>query len=124
MTTLMEYKVLDDKVLSFSTDLLLEKLSVQELIDLALATDNDFAIIRSRQELINRGKDNIQARIAIRKTCKSIINDLENLLKKLDCESNKDKKTTKIYKGKFLSTISLSDKLQLEWQKHDLVLIH
>jgi hypothetical protein len=118
----MEYKTLNNEVLTFPENILIEKLSVQELINLALDTDNDFTIIKSRQELIGRGKDNIQIRITIKKTCKSAINDLEVLLKRFDCESNADKKNTKLYKTKFLNTLSLVDKLQLEWQKHDLSL--
>ena len=122
MTTLMEYKTQKDKVLSVSAKDLVEHLSVQELIDLALHADNDFAIASSRKELINRGKDNIQLRITIKKTCKTAINALETLLKTSDGESITDKKTTKLYKNNFLNTISLLDKLQLEWQKHDLIL--
>ena len=121
MTTLMEYKTLNDKALSFPANITVEKLNLQELIDLVLNTDNDFTI-KSRQELINRGKNNIQLRITIKKACKAIISDLETLLKRFDCESNKDKKITKLYKTRFLNTLSLSDKLQLEWQKHDLIL--
>ena len=122
MTTLMEYKTLNDKVLSVSPDVLMEKLSVQELVDLALDTENDFTVIKSRQELINRGKDDIQLRITIKKACKSVISSLEVLLKKIDSENNKDKNAAKPYKNKFLNTLSLSDKLQLEWQKYDLFL--
>ena len=122
MTTLMEYKTQNDKVLSVSAKALVEHLSVQELIDLALHADDDFAVVSSRKELINRGKDDIQLRIAIKKTCKTAINNLETLLKTFDSESSTDKKTAKLYKNNFLNTISLLDKLQLEWQKHDLVL--
>ena len=118
----MENKTLNDKVLSVSAKALVEKLSVLELIDLALNTDNDFSLVNSRKELINRGKDDIQLRITIKKTCKTVINDLEALLKKVDSESSIDKKAAKSYKNKFLNTLSLLDKLQLEWQKHDLIL--
>ncbi len=122
MTILMEYKTLNNEVLTFPENILIEKLSVQELINLALDTDNDFAIIKSRQELISRGKDNIQLRITIKKTCKLVINNLEALLKRFDSESTADKKAAKLYKNKFLNTLSLLDKLQLEWQKYDLTL--
>ena len=124
MTTLMEYKTQNDKVLSISAKDLVEHLSVQELIDLAINADNDFAIASSRKELISRGKDNIQLRITIKKTCKTVINDLETLLKTFDSENRADKKAVKLYKNNFLNTISLLDKLQLEWQKHDLLLKH
>ena len=121
MTTLME-QTLNDKVLTVSVNTLTEKLSIQELVDLALDTNNSFTIISSRQELINRGKDNIPLRITIKKACKKIINDLEVSLKRFDCENNIDKNAAKVFKTKFLNTLSLSDKLQLEWQKHDLFL--
>lgn len=122
MTTLMEYKTLSDEVLVPAENFLIEKLSIKELIDLALNTDNDFTVVRSRQELISRGKDNIQTRITIKKTCKTAISDLEVLLKRFDCETNTDKATAKLYKNKFLNIVSLLDKLQLGWQKHDLFL--
>ena len=118
----MEHKTLNDKVLSVSTNVLIEKLSIQELVNLALDTNNDFTIAGSRHELINRGKDNIQLRITIKKACKSAISELEAVLKKFDCESNTDKNAIKLFKNKFLNTVSLLDRLQLEWQKHDLFL--
>ena len=122
MTTLMEYKTLNDRILAYSENVVFEKLTAQELIELALSTSNDFTTISSRQELINRGKDNIQLRITIKKLCKIAISDLEVLLKRFDSENNTDKKTAKLYKNQFLNTISLLDKLQLEWQKYDLAL--
>ncbi len=124
MTTLVEYKTLNDRILAYSENVVFEKLTVQELVELAFKPGNDFTIISSRQELINRGKDSIQLRIAIKKLCKITISDLEVLLKRFDPENNTDKKTAKLYKNQFLNTISLLDKLQLEWQKHDLVLKH
>ena len=124
MATLMEYKTLNNKAITLAENIVIEELTLQELVELALDSSNDFAIASSRQELINRGKDNIQHRITIKKTCKLVINDLETLLKRFDSESTADKKTTKLYKNKFLNTVSLLDKLQLEWQKHDLLLKH
>ena len=117
----MEYKTLNTQTIS--ENVYIEKLTVRELISLVLDASDDFTIVRFRQELINRGGDNIQVRIEIKKTCKSVINDLEILLKRFDCESDADKKNSKLYKNKFLNTVSLLDKLQLEWQKHDLILI-
>ena len=122
MTALMEYKTLNDRILEYSTNIVFEELTVQELIELALNNGSDLTRIRSRQELINRGKDNIQLRITIKKLCKIAISDLEVLLKRFDSENNADKKTAKLYKNQFLNTISLLDKLQLEWQKYDLAL--
>ncbi len=122
MTTLMEYKTLNNEVLYLAENSLVEKLSVQELIDLILDTDNNFAVVRSRQELINRGKDDIKLRITIKKTCKNAISALEVLLKQSDCEASADKNIIKLYKSRFLNLVSLVDKLQLEWQKYDLFL--
>ena len=123
MTTLMEHKILNNKVLSFSEDYVFENLAIPELIELAVDTvDNDPVILKSRQELTNRGKDNIQLRITIKKTFKTMINELGVLLKELDCGNSADKDVVKLYKNKFLNIISLLDKLQLGWQKHDLFL--
>lgn len=122
MTTLMEPKTLNNCILAYSENIVFEKLTAQELIELALKPGNDLTVTSSRQELITRGKDNIQLRIAIKKSCKTAISDLEMVLKRFDFENNTDKKTVKSYKNQFLNVISLLDKLQLEWQKHDLAL--
>lgn len=92
--------------ISQDTNFSLDKLSVQQLIDLAVSSYEDLSGFNSRVELIKRGKDNIQSRITIKKACKATI---------LSHECNSDK-------AKLLSSVSVLDKLQLEWQKHDLIL--
>lgn len=120
MVIAMESKVLKNEA-KFS-DVLYEQFSVQQLIDTAVQSLNDeYVQTHIRQELISRGKDNIQVRIAIKKTCKAAIADLEFCLKKTDNENSTiNKGITKVYKNKFLNTLSILDKLQLEWQRYDL----
>lgn len=122
MTTLMKYKALEEKVLLVNESPVIEELSIQGLIELVLDTNNTLTITKSRQELIHRGKDDIKLRIAIKKTCKSNISDLEILLKRLESAKGLEEKNSKFYKTRFLNTLSLLDRLQLEWQKHDLAL--
>ncbi len=83
---------------------------------------DEFTTANSRQELINKGKDDIKLRITVKKTCKAAINDLEILLKRFDFTNGLKEKDLKFYRSRFLDAISLLDKLQLAWQKHDLVL--
>ena len=102
-----------------SANFLIEQLSVQQLIDLAIdSSNNGYIGLESRKELISRGKDNIQARIVIKKSCKAAISNLEDIFQTLDKES--DKELVKSFKNKFLTSVSILDWLQLEWQKHDL----
>ena len=122
MATLMEYKTLDQKIVSFPENIIIEKLSIQELIELVLDTNSELTFLRSRQELINRGKDDIKLRITIKKTCKTAINDLEVLLKRFDSGNGFREKDLKFYKTRLLNSVSLLDRLQLEWQKCDLAL--
>lgn len=89
-----------------NTNFSLEKLSIQQLIDLTVSSYEDVIGFNSRTELIKRGSDNIEIRIAIKKACKATIASHENV----------------VNKSKLLSSISVLDKLQLEWQKQDLVL--
>ena len=101
----------------------LSSISNQQIISLIIGPDSEeFKQTDLRQELISRGKDNIEQRIAIKKLCKAVISDLESEIKKLDTLENYDKNKLKDYKNRFLTSISLLDKLQLEWQKHDLML--
>lgn len=120
MTTLVEYKTLNnEKLFSVSEKLLVENLSVQDLINQSIQDENINIVLK--QELILRGRDDIQSRITIKKTFKNLINDLEFVLKTLD-NNDDDKTTVKTQKKKFLNMISLLDRLQLEWQKYDLAL--
>ena len=94
---------------------LFEELSIQQLIDLAIDSDqNKKNELESKEELIKRGYDNIQARIVIKKSCKATISSLEALLKTIVNGNNKE--VAKEFKNKFLTSISILDKLQLEWQ--------
>lgn len=100
----------------------LVELSCEDLISLLVEESANGRIgTESRQELINRGKDNIQERITIKKLFKCKIADIEDLLRKLN-EGKNNKKLTSLLQNKFLTVISLVDKLQLEWQKHDISL--
>lgn len=103
-------------------DLLIDELPVEQLIDFAINTNDDHSGIRVREELIKRGKDNIHTRILIKKSCKASITNLEVVLKKLESETNKE--VEKSFKHKFLTSVSILDKLQLEWQRYDLGLKH
>ena len=87
------------------------------------SSDNSFTEIESRQELIRRGNDCIQTRIMIKKSCKKTMSSLEALLNKISTENN-NKEIVKPIKNKFLTSVSVLDKLQLEWQKYDLGLKH
>ncbi len=122
MTTLTEYKTVNQKVLALSENIVVENLSIQELIELVLDTSNNQIFTASRQELIGRGKDDIKTRILIKKTCKQAISDLEILLKRFESTNRLDEKNLKFYKTRLLNIVSLLDRLQLEWQKQDLVL--
>lgn len=122
MVTTMEYttsNVQNKKTIeSFSV----EQLSTQQLIDLAIdSNDNGHIEIASRKELIKRGKDNIQTRIQIKKYCKNAISGLEAVLNKNTAEN---KEVLKSSRNKLLTSVSVLDKLQLEWQKYDLGLLH
>lgn len=102
-----------EKIVSFSYD----QLTIQQLIDLTIdLQENGQESKEPKQELINRGKDNIQTRILIKKACKTTINTLETPLK----QNNINKEVLKASKQKFLTSLSLLDRLQLEWQKYDL----
>lgn len=115
----MENKVIK-KENNTNANYLVEQLSIQQLIDLTIDSHEDeYVGLESRKELIKRGKDNIQTRIMIKKSIKEVIASLENLLKKIAIESN-NKEVVKSFKNKFLNSISVLDKLELEWQKYDL----
>lgn len=107
---------------------ILEQLSIQQLLDCALDSfDDPNSGHKFCKELINRGKDNIQSRILIKKSCKAMVAKYENLLNPDSLNGtflDNDKKQIKIYKNNLLISISILDKLQLEWQKYDLSIKH
>lgn len=102
--------------------IVLDVLSVQELVDLAVEpqTQTDNSINELRSELINRGKNDIAARINIKKSCKKTISRFESLLNTISNENNSNKEVIKTFKNRFLTSVSILDKIQLEWQKYDL----
>lgn len=115
-TTLDKEREIENKKIYASG--VLEVLSIQQLIDLSIDIPEDQITLDVRYELIKRGMDNIQNRILIKKLCKSTKSRIEDLIK--NSEEEKDKNSLKIYKNKFLNSVSIIDKLQLEWQKHDI----
>lgn len=101
--------------------IVLDVLSVQELIDLAVDSQADSPVTNElRNELINRGKNDITARINIKKSCKKNILKFESLLNTISTENNGNKEVIKTFKTRFLTSVSMLDKIQLEWQKYDL----
>ena len=95
-------------------------LSITDLITKSLENDSSEKINVFKQELISKGRDNIHTRIEIKKSYKSNIANLEAMI--TECEEKKltDKKLISALKIKLLNIVSLIDRLQLEWQKHDL----
>jgi|SRR3989338_8535276 len=98
------------------------ELSCNDLINLLVEESANGRIgTESRQELINRGKDDIHQRITIKKSFKGKITEIESLLKKFNEEKN-NKISASLLKNQFLTAISLLDRLQLEWQRYDISL--
>ena len=109
---------------SLTTNLnFISSLTIEELINQAIESGNESILVHSRQELVTRGKDDIHTRILIKKSSKASVSSIEALLKKADGE-NSNSEITKSLKKKFLTSISILDRLQLEWQKHDLSIKH
>ncbi len=109
MTTIMESTTLNNSNKTLTTDL-----NIEQLIESALSTGGNFF----RDELIKAGKDNVLARILIKKSCKSLLASIEASLVQLNNSTSNE--LAKSLKNKFLNLISILDKLQLEWQKYDL----
>lgn len=116
----MEKNLINKESNNSDINFIIEKLTIQQLVDFSTDPECDKQLSQeARQELIRRGMDNIQARITIKKSCKSSITDLEKLITNTQRQDN-GRETLKSFKGKFLTSVSVLDKLQLEWQKHDL----
>ena len=99
----------------------IEQLSVKQLVDLSVDFSEDQCKgLELRNELIKRGKDNIQTRIQIKKVCRDSVSNIEVLLQKTINENHSNKETVKLCKSKFLHSVSVLDRLELEWQKYDL----
>lgn len=98
----------------------LTNLSTEQLIDLCISLTDSASEIRIKDELVNRGKNNIQQRIVIKKQLKKFISTNEGQLKDSEIEKNGNKEILKKQKNEFLTLVSIQDKLQIEWQKYDL----
>lgn len=118
----MEIKISTSEINLSSLNSSASQLSLEQLITLVIDSGNNQGGLEYRQELINRGKDCIETRIVIKKSCKTAIAHLEAQIKQIPIENNKDKESVKALKNKFLAFLSILDKLQLEWQKHDISL--
>ena len=116
----MEKNILNNKINNLSANPIVQQISLQQLIDLVCDSPDSYIGSETKQELINRGRDNIQTRIQIKKTYKTKISSFESILEKAEKETRSDSETIKTYKNKFLTLISILDRLQLEWQKYDL----
>ena len=108
----METKTLDTNNKTSITS----ELNLEQLIESALNTNEN--TFEYRDELINRGNDNVYTRILIKKTCKASLANLETYLSHINSDTHNE--ITKSIKSKFLNLVSILDKLQLEWQKYDL----
>lgn len=110
----------EKKDISYQTELnALDAYSINELINYSIEKDSTQNHL-FRQELIERGKDNIKQRIEIKKVCKLNIAHQEDILKDLEGKKSNNKDLLSFLRNKFLTAISLLDRLQLEWQKHDI----
>lgn len=116
MISTMEQETLNKNI---PNNFLVDQISIQKLIDLAIDSANDSVGIQTKQELFERGKDNIKIRIEIKKLCKAQIQNIESLLEKITSETS-TAEAIKLCKHKFLNAISVLDRLQLDWQRHDL----
>lgn len=120
MVTLIEQTTVFKEIGNFDQGILLNQSSISQLINHACNPNESNFSNEIRNELFKRGKDEIFTRIEIKKSLKNLIHDLELVLNDSDLENIYNKKTIKSFKNKFLTVISILDKLQLEWQKYDL----
>lgn len=119
MAITMEAETLNKK-LGYTNELI-EQTTINELINCCIDAPTTKNSYEAKEELINGGRDNIRNRIQIKKAFKNIIASLEDILKETDTEiTGTNKGNLKSYKNRFLSILSILDKIQLEWQKHDL----
>ncbi|OGI19042.1 MAG: hypothetical protein A3B68_07510 [Candidatus Melainabacteria bacterium RIFCSPHIGHO2_02_FULL_34_12] len=117
MTIATEYKTFEKEIanLTFMNN------TFEQFISSAINAGDDQTISQVKQEIISQGKDNIQTRIHIKKAIKMAIANLESLIKEAE-KSNSNKNMAKSLKNRFLTLVSILDKTQLEWQKHDLAI--
>ena len=112
-------QVLNEQINTIS-DYQVDKVSNLELVNTASNLASDFIGLKCRHELLERGKDNIPTRIEIKKLCRETIHDLESAISDPEAENIYNKDSIKSLKTRFLNLLSILDKLQLEWQKHDI----
>lgn len=111
----------NNKLESEFTTILVEKLPTKELVTLAIDNNGDNELgIKSKAQIVSRGKDDIELRIKIKKSLRESISNLEELINNLESNKESDPKLLKLYRTRFLTAVSLINKFQLEWQKHDL----
>ena len=113
-----------ENVISFEDSMNLENYSCKELIDMTINNDGSEQALHAKHELMCRGKDDIRERISIKKKCKGVILELEKEFNSSNGNEEISQNNIKLSKQKFLTTVSLVDKLQLEWQRYDLALKH
>lgn len=113
-------KKLEELNKSFLQDFQITSHTAEQIIELIIKYNTEEAFcIELRNELISRGKDDISGRINIKKSVKTAVKHLEEQVKTVET-INKNQKEISNSRGKLLSSISLLDKIQLEWMKHDL----
>ena len=113
----MDYSVAQKETFQISDAFNLSNLTSQQLIEMVLINDDSADMVKAKHELVNRGKDEMNIRISIKKYCKQLILESETSIKECD-------ESLKTSKKNFLNLLSLLDRLQLEWQRHDLTLMH
>lgn len=118
MTALLEKGLANIENITFAKNVI-DNSTTEDLINFSIESETENEITsQAKKQLIESGKDNIQERIGIKKYLKAQITKTQEELKII--EESKDKKSLKEKRVKFLAAVSLVDKLQLEWQKHDL----
>ena len=124
MSKTMERTFIQSGAIHLSSNLNFKELSEEQLIDTVVIQEETADAYKSKEELINRGKNEVSKRIIIKKLCKHLILESENRLKENASTDLSSKEAIKMQKKRFLTLLSLSDRLQLEWQKYDLALRH
>lgn len=125
MVKTMDYSVIQKEIFNVANSFNLSQLTLQQLVEINLLNDEPNAASRAKEELVNRGRDEMNTRISIKKYCKQLILESETNLKESSAsDSLVVKENLKLNKKRFLTLLSLLDRLQLEWQRHDLALMN
>ena len=125
MVKTMDYLVLQEETFKITNSFNLSQLTLQQLVEIILLHDETLDASRAKEELIIRGRDEMNVRISIKKYCKQLILESEADLKEYTPDDLQPaKENLKTSKKKFLILLSLLDRLQLEWQRYDLTLMH